>query len=196
MKLTPFTTVLENGAAVRIREVGPGDRLLLAAGFEQLSGRSRHFRFLAAHQRLTDAELDRFTASNNADHVAVGALTEDDASAQPLGIARYIRLPRESHAAEIAVTVVDSHQGLGLGTLLLGVLAKFAGLNGISEFVALVHHDNKPMRGLLDRLGGVSHRIGGAEIEVRVPLAPDPVQYPRSSVGDTFRAVYPLAKIR
>ncbi|MGB3247064.1 MAG: hypothetical protein WBB25_21230 [Sulfitobacter sp.] len=195
MKLIPFSALLSNGETALIREVGPADRHFLKVGFEHLSERSRNFRFLAAHPRLTQKELHQFTAPSDVDHVAIGALTKGGSEALPLGIARYIRLAKAPDVAEVAVTIVDSHQGIGLGSLILGVLAKHAVLNGISEFAALVHQENESMLGLFNRLDGRQTWLDGAEVEVKLQLFHDAADYPKSSVGNAFRNAYGLSQI-
>lgn len=167
MKLTPFTAILKNGTSVLVREVTHEDRHLLQIGFDHLSDRSRYFRFLTARHNLP-AELNEFIASNGPDHVAVGALLESAAAPEPIGIARYIRLSDHTYIAEIAITIADSYQHQGLGSLLLVVLAKFARQNGITEFNALVHSENTAMLGLLGQLGSTQKSLGGAEIDVRI----------------------------
>ena len=183
MKLTPFKTPLKNGATVLVREVTPADRHLLEIGFAHLSGRARYFRFLGAHKNLTEKELDWFTATNDPDHVAVGALLGDGPIQEPIGIARYIRLPDQKHIAEIAITIADSHQHQGLGSLLLGVLAEFAKRGGITEFNALVHSENTAMQGLLDQLGGTQTALGGEDIEVTFPVSAISVPVSKSSAA-------------
>lgn len=178
MKLTPFKTTLKNGTTVLVREVTPADRHLLEIGFANLSGRARYFRFLGAHKNLTEKELDRFTAINDPDHIAVGALLSDRPIPEPIGIARYIRLPDQKHIAEIAVTIADSHQRQGLGSLLLGVLAEFAKRGGITEFNALVHSENTAMLGVLDQFGGAQTALGGEDIEVTFPVSAISVPIP------------------
>ncbi len=195
MKLTPFYVDLKNGKSVLVREVGPSDRLLMQTGFEHLSDESRYFRFLMARKDLTDAELDRLTATNEIEHVAIGALVESPTGPEAVGIARYICLSDQTQTAEIAVTISDSCQRQGLGSILLGILAKFANLNGISEFVALVHSQNRSMLGLFDQLDGSRSWPGGAEVEVRFPVLSNSVLYPMTSTGDTFRKVDELAVI-
>lgn len=186
MKLTPFSVTLKNGTSVFIREVTQQDRHLLQIGFEHLSDQSKYFQFLAARRNLTTAELDKFTAPNDPDHVAVGALVEGSAIPEPVGIARYIRLFDQNHVAEIAITITDDYHHQGLGIILLGVLAKFARLDGITEFSALVHKENTAMRGLLGQLGGTQVALGGAEIEVNFPIsAISDLQFP-TSIGGTF----------
>tara|TARA_R110000787_G_scaffold51589_2_gene122106 strand:+ start:1144 stop:1866 length:723 start_codon:yes stop_codon:yes gene_type:complete len=184
VKLTPFPTTLKNGASVLVREVTSTDRYLLEIGFAHLSDRARYFRFLGAHKNLTEKELDRFTAANGPNHVAVGALLIDGPTPEPIGIARYIRLPDQKHVAEIAITIADQYQHQGLGTLLLGVLSKFARLGEITEFNALVHSENTAMLGLLDQFGGVQTALGGEDIEVTFPVSAISVHVPKSSADN------------
>lgn len=181
MKLIPFPTILKNGVSVLVREVTPADRRLLEIGFAHLSDRARYFRFLGAHNTLSEKELDKFTAANDPDHVAVGALLIDGPIPNPIGIARYIRLPDQKHIAEIAVTIADSHQHQGLGSLLLGVLAEFAKRDGITKFNALVHSENTAMLGLLDQFCGTQTALGGEDIEVTFPVSAISVQVPNST---------------
>ncbi len=195
MKLTPFYVDLKNGKPVLVREVGPSDRILLQTGFEHLSEESRYFRFLMARKKLTDTELDGLTASNEMNHVAVGALFEGAAGPEAAGIARYICLSDDNQTAEIAVTISDRFQRQGLGSLLLGALSKIAWLNGISEFVALVHSQNRSMLGLFDQLDSTRTSVGGVEVEIKFPVFPDSVKYPATSTGNAFRKVDRLALI-
>ncbi|MFT6446314.1 GNAT family N-acetyltransferase [Pseudophaeobacter arcticus] len=184
MKLTPFPTPLKNGVSVLVRDVTPTDRHLLEIGFAHLSGRARYFRFLGAHNPLTEKELDRFTAANDPDHVAAGALLRCRTIPEPIGIARYIRLPDQKHVAEIAITIADQYQHQGLGSLLLGALAKFARQGRITEFNALIHSENTAMLGLLDQFGGVQTALGGEDIEVTFPVSTISVHVPKSSADN------------
>ncbi|PRY80521.1 RimJ/RimL family protein N-acetyltransferase [Yoonia maritima] len=176
MDFPPFTTDLKNGTSVLIREVTKDDRHLLEVGFEHLSSRAKYFRFLGAHNDLTEKELDTFTATNTPDHVAVGAVLIGTAEPEPVGIARYIRLPDQPHVAEIAITISDSYQHLGLGSLLLSVLGKFAQEGGITAFNALVHSENAAMRGLLDHFDCAQSSHVGPEMNIRFPVVPGPDQ--------------------
>ena len=178
MTLTPFSATLNNGTRVTIREVTQADRPLLEVGFAHLSDRAKYFRFLSTRNDLTPAELDRFTASNGPDHIAIGALVEGTTPPEPIGIARYIRLPqmpqsgdtRADITAEIAITIVDRYQHQGLGRLLLDELSILATRNGITAFSALVHSENRAMLGLLAQRGGKLSRLSGSEVEVRLAL--------------------------
>lgn len=175
MKMLPQRAVLRNGESVLIREIGPDDRRLLKAGFEKLSAQSRFFRFLGPHGNLSEAELDRFTQSNTHDHVAIGAASIGVEQDMPIGTARFVRIPDAPESAEFAITVVDSHQRLGLGSLLLSALAKIAHEQGIDALVGHVHRDNTGIQKLIEGAGGM--RVSAqeeAEWRLALPLAPKP----------------------
>lgn len=196
LQLIPFEVTLKTNQTALVRDVGPEDRHLLDIGFHHLSDKSRHFRFLSAHPKLSQSEITHFTALNSPDHVAIGAIAHGESEAVPLGIARYVRLSSSTNVAEVAVTIVDSHQGIGLGSLLLGALAKYATINDISEFFALVLHENTAMLSLFKELGCRQIKMDGPEVEISVPLFSDPAEYPKTAVGDAFRAAYRLARFR
>lgn len=165
----PMIAQLSTGERVLVRDVRPGDLDALTVGFARLSDQSRFFRFLDAHPSLTKADLSRVTQGNDADRMAIGALS-DATPPEPLGIARYIRLSDPDDHAEVAVTVVDSHQRRGLGRLFLRVLASHAQANAITAFVAYVHAQNRGMLALLRGLGAVQVSRHGTEVELRLPL--------------------------
>lgn len=171
----PFRAVLRNGESVLIREIGPEDRPLLRDGFEKLSKQSRFFRFLAPHRALSEAELDQFTEANTDEHFAIGAASIGVEADMPLATARFVRLAEGAKDAEFALTIIDSHQRLGLGSLLLRTLAREAHGRGVERFLALLHHENHGMQALMQRFGG--HRtMPGTEEEwvLPLPLTPEP----------------------
>ncbi len=162
----PFDTQLKDGIAVHIRAIGPDDRHLLTEGFENLSSESRFMRFLGAHSALSEAELDAFTAPNNLEHFAIGAMD----GRTPVATARFVVL-NDPRSAEFAITIIDDYQAKGLGTVLLRALADVARAQGITEFLALVHSENLSMRNLLTRFGAKRIRMDGSEQEMRLDLS-------------------------
>lgn len=185
-------TTLRDGTPVLLREARPEDAPLVRMGFAQLSDRSRQFRFLRAMPRLSEDDLS-FLAGADANEV-IGALDLIGEVAEPVGMARYVRLPARPETAEVAITVIDSHQGRGLGTLLFGCLAWQAERNGQKGFVALVHYGNVPMRRLLEDLGATIEERHGSELQYLLLLHPDPESYPDTPAGTAFRAAYRLAE--
>ncbi|MEO1140499.1 MAG: GNAT family N-acetyltransferase [Pseudomonadota bacterium] len=194
-RLVPIKTTLRNGDAVLIREVVPEDRDLMQLGFDRLSSESRYFRFLSPHNALTDAEVREFTATGDEEHLAIGAVMTSAAGVLPLGTARYVQLGPDDSRAEVAVTIIDSHQNIGLGSLLFGVLARLAATSGITEFIAIVHRNNTGMIHLLKGLGAkVSHREH-AEIELVLPIFEQAEHYPDTPMGARVRAAYDLVNL-
>ena len=185
-------TTLGDGTRVLLREAHPEDAPLVRLGFDQLSDRSRQFRFLRAMPRLSDDDLSFLAGADGNEVIGAMDLTTDPP--EPVGMARYVRLPGRPGAAEVAVTVIDSHQGRGLGTLLFGCLAWQAERAGIRGFVALVHQANRQMRRLLDDLGALVEEDAGGELEYLLPLHADPSGYPATPAGDAFRAAHALAE--
>jgi len=160
---------LRDGTPVLIRPIEPGDRMLLEAGFKQLSQRSRYQRFFRVVERLRDEELDFFVNVDHDQHDAIGALTAD--GREGLGIGRYIRLAADSPAAEVAIVVVDSVQGTGLGRILMEELADRARAHGITRFVAQTGTENHHFRRLLTGLGPTRVvAVEGGTIELETEL--------------------------
>jgi RimJ/RimL family protein N-acetyltransferase len=184
-------TTLRDGTPVPLREARPEDAPLVRMGFAQLSDRSRQFRFLRATPRLSDDDLS-FLAGADTNEV-IGALDLSGVRPEPVGLARYVRLPSRHEVAEVAVTVVDSHQDRGLGTLLFGCLAWQAARCGLRGFAALVHHENDRMRRLLEDLGATFEEDHGAELTNLLVLHEDSSRYPATPAGGGFRDAAALA---
>jgi GNAT superfamily N-acetyltransferase len=127
---------LVSGEAILLRQIRPSDKESLKAAFAELSGPSRHRRFFAAKQMLSEDELRYFTEIDGFDHFALAAieLNEDRTEGKGLGIARYIRLANDPGCAEVAITVIDRMQGKGIGRILLERLILAAIERGVARF--------------------------------------------------------------
>ena len=166
---------LRNGAQVVLRAIRPEDRQPLAEGFGRLSERSRQLRFLEARSELTDAELTFLTEVDGQHHLAIVCVaTDGEQESHGLGVARFIQLPQEPTTAEIAVTVVDSAQGLGIGSLLAAELVQAARALGIEKFRALMISSNGQMMTLMQKIDpGAVVRGRGPEIVVDSLVSPN-----------------------
>lgn len=80
-------------------------------------------------------------------HVAIVAELEHQGEKNDIGVGRYIELKDNGpeRTAEIAITVDDEHQGLGVGTLLFQHLVVLVRNHGISRLVADILLNNKSM---------------------------------------------------
>lgn len=183
-----LVTSLRDGTPVLIRPVLPEDARLLREEFEHLSDISRYRRFLGPVKELTDAQLRYFTEIDYRDHMAWLAVDLSQPSRPGVGIARHIRFPHRPNAAEVAVTVADAHQGKGLGTLLLGMLARSAVENGIDTWVAEVLTENTAMLNLFRDLGARDVKLEeGGVVRVEIPVPRDPTRLPETPAGKVLR---------
>jgi ribosomal protein S18 acetylase RimI-like enzyme len=131
-----------DGQPVLIRPLLYGDRFELAAGFTELSPRSRGRRFFNAPEQLDADELEYLTNIDYRGHFACAAVLEDGAVPKGVGVARYVRENDDPTVAEVAVTVLDAYQRRGIGTLLTRTLGEVAAQNGIRSFVNYVQWEN------------------------------------------------------
>ena len=181
-------TKLGDGQDVEIRPIEPDDKTVLRDGLQRLSATSRYRRFMAPIKDFTEAQLRYLTEVDYVDHMAWVAM---DLSASPkgLGVARYVRDKDDPDVAEAAVTVVDSHHNLGLGTMLLRQLACSAKRNNITHFRGYVLQDNKPMLSMLaDRGASIVHDSPGI-MRVETEIPDDIKDLGSSSTSALFRAI-------
>lgn len=178
---------LRDGSAIRIRDLGPDDRDRLKAGFDALSPTARLMRFGHEIDELSPGMLDTLMDVDGHDHVAIVAVDDDDPDGPGLGIARFIREPYQTTAAEAAVTVAEGQRGRGIGTLLLSALAARAVREGITELRNYVLAENAAMRGIFTDLGARTTIDGGAVVRMDLPL--DGLLTSDSPAVQTFRAI-------
>jgi GNAT superfamily N-acetyltransferase len=157
------------GTELEIRPIAPDDKAGLAAAVDQSSDEAVYRRFLNPHGRLTAAELRYLTEVDHRDHEALLAI--DPVSQMSVGVTRYVRDRERHETAEIAVAVLESWQGRGVGKALLHRLAERARNEGITRFTALMLSENRPMRRLLADLGTTRLLSAGAgAVELAVDL--------------------------
>lgn len=187
----PIRTTLTDGTPVMIRQIHPEDKHYLEEGLRELSLEAQHYRFFAPKKAFSERELEAFTEIDHHTHDAWGAFDESEDGPKPIGIARYIRQDENPTAADFAVTVLDSHQGRGLGTLLLGVIASRATENGIDHFRSVDMSDNQKLFDLLDDFE-VERDNRGSEVGIGLKLHNDPAAYPDTPGGEVFRRAHEL----
>ncbi len=146
---------LKDGRPVLIRAIRPDDKDALTTGFAQLSKDTVYRRFLHNKRDITQQEFDYYTDVDFVNHVGLVAVMEVDDQEQIIGGGRYIGFydkDGKSHA-ELAFTVVDTFQGLGLATLFLVHLIQIGRANDIKVFDAEVLAKNRPMLRIFEKSG-------------------------------------------
>lgn len=174
-----FQSVLRDGRRVRIRPISPGDKNRIVDAMLKLSARSRYLRFHEHRRGLSDAELRYLTELDYRRHVGWGALATDLPDAPGVGVARFVRDP-DGVTADLAITVVDEWQHVGLGTLLLQTLLVSAAEYGLERLVGRVLPENAAARRLFDRAGGRTIGEDGGTLAIEIPVA-SAVRRPRAS---------------
>jgi RimJ/RimL family protein N-acetyltransferase len=182
-------TTLRDGSPVFIRPVTPDDKPILREAFTRLSPETRYRRFMHPVKELSEKELDYLTRIDYTSHMAWVAVDPNNPEHPGLGVARCIRRPHDPRTAEVAITVVDSHQGKGLGTILLSLITRSAIQQGIDAFVAHVLVENAPMLKLFNELGGTVTLEDAGVVAVRMPLPRRAEDLPDSPAGRVFREV-------
>ena len=142
---------LRDGRAVDVRPLERRDRRLLAAAIRHLSDHSRYLRFASPKSQMTERELDHLVRVDHHTHEALVAI--DPLTGRGVAVARYIQLPGEPGVAELAATVADDWQGIGLGSALLARLRRRACDEGHTALRAFVLAVNRPAIALLRRAG-------------------------------------------
>ena len=137
--------VLVDGSSVVVRAIKPEDKSALREAFSELSIESICARFFQRKQSLSVQELEYFTEVDFVNHVAIGVGLLHGGQTVPIGIGRYIVNRSDPAAAEIALTVDDDYQGIGVGSLLLKHLSHIARNSGIERLYATVFATNDRM---------------------------------------------------
>jgi RimJ/RimL family protein N-acetyltransferase len=150
---------LRDGSTALVRPIEPADAPLLKAAYRELSERSRRLRFLVPTSELSDEDARYLTDVDHRRHEAMIALDPDRERA--VGVARYVQVPGDRTAAEVAVVVMDDWHRRGLGTALLDRLTERARENGISCYTAVVSPDNEIVLKALERVG--AERTGATD---------------------------------
>ena len=143
---------LPDGGVMRLRLVRPDDREGIVAAFQRLSIESRVQRWFYPKMRLTEEELDALVSPVDDQHGAISAveLAPDGSEKSAIGMARFVRSKEHADTAEIAITIIDEWQGLGIGRILLHRLLAMISERGIAHVDGRLQADNRAMRHLLE----------------------------------------------
>ncbi|VAW02125.1 Protein lysine acetyltransferase Pat [hydrothermal vent metagenome] len=133
--------MLKDGGTVRIRPIVPDDTDALAVFVQNMSTQSSYFRFFRVKRELDAEELVAFTDLDYRMNMAFVAIVDGEL----VGVGRYNAIPGDTVSAEIAFTVADAYQGMGIGTLLVFRISAYARALGIERFRAFLLADNHAM---------------------------------------------------
>jgi len=146
---------LKNGLRITVRAIRPDDKAALLAAFQGLDERTIYLRFFAPKQKITPRELKEATEIDFVRTVALVTCLQDGAGEKIIGAGRYTAIgdAEPPDKAEVAFTVEEDYQGLGIASLTLRHLANIAREKGIAQFHAEVLQENKGMLAVFSRSG-------------------------------------------
>lgn len=147
-----WSEVLRDRSNVLIRPITPRDKDAERAFIEGLSMQARRYRFLGQVGHPSERMIEQFTNIDQAHEAAFVAVVPDDDGEQIVGVSRYSANESGSQC-ECAVTVSDSWQNKGLGTILMQHLIEVARARGIRRMVSIDSAENARMQDLANYLG-------------------------------------------
>ena len=159
--------VLRDGSVAHVRPIMPDDADALRRFHAGQSAESIYLRFFAPLKELSDKDVARFTLVDHDWRVALVATLRGEI----IGVARYDRL--DATTAEVAFHISDSHQGKGVGSVLLEHLAAIGQERGVAKFVADVLPQNRKMIQVFTEAGyEVNYHFEDGIIAVALQIEP------------------------
>jgi GNAT superfamily N-acetyltransferase len=148
-----------------IRVVTGNDRERLRAMFARSSPETIYRRFHIPYLEIPEWMLSLMVGPGDGDKEVLVAVVGEEI----VGHAMYVR-ERNEDEAEMAITVEDRWQSMGIGKALLQELAQRAGLRGIDTFTAEVLGHNRSMLALASMFRGTDYTSREGVYSVRMPL--------------------------
>lgn len=157
--------VLHDGRRVFVRPILPEDAPELAEAIRTADPDTLRRRFLGGAPPVKPALLEHLTVVDYTRRFALVAFDVD--GGEGVAVARYE--PAGEGVADVAVAVTPAWRRVGLGTLLISLLAKAAAERGIHTFSASYLAENTPVAALVEDVGGLGKQVisqGIAEFSV------------------------------
>lgn len=153
----PYPAELESvenfkGLEIRFRPIKPSDERLLREFFYSHSAETVYQRYHAPMKSLTPQQVQQLCTLDYDTQIAIVGFRRIGETEQIAAIGRYV-LDRSTGLAEVAFTVHDELQCMGIGTWLLEKLISVALPRGIRGFVGYVLSNNVRMLNLFHRSG-------------------------------------------
>lgn len=147
-----FELFWKNRYKLRLGPVLPGNREQISRGLKDLSSESIRNRFLGSKKEFSGAELEYLTNLDGWNHYAFG-IEERERPFRGVSVARMVRSSVNPSEAEVAITVIDEFQNLGLGTLLIKLIALAAHEREIERLTFTTLPQNNGIQKLIQKIG-------------------------------------------
>ena len=175
-----------HGKPLKLGSVLPESKSLIAASLKDMSRDSIRHRFFGHKNGFTEKELKHLTEIDGTDHFAYG-IVENLPQEKGVAIVRMVRDEHSSHEAEVAISIIDSYQKFGLGTLLLHVCVVAAFERNISVLRFTYLPDNHGIYRLIKKFGSFKpEHLEYDFVQVKVPLTQEMIERSLQATKDFF----------
>ena len=106
---------------LRAGAVRPDNKKQISEGLREMSPESIRNRFLGSKRAFTEKELQYLTSLDGINHYAFG-IEEREKLKRGVAIIRLVRSSHSESEAEVAITIIDEYQRMGLGAALLNII--------------------------------------------------------------------------
>ncbi|MBI4799227.1 MAG: hypothetical protein HY794_10945 [Desulfarculus sp.] len=150
--------VAKDGLPIHIRPIKPTDEVLMQEFFYSQSDETIYNRYFRPVRALPHVTAQGLVNLDYTQRMALVATTGPIGKEKIVGIG-YYSLGDPSGLAEVAYTIHDEFQGLGLGSILQDHLTAYAKKKGVPGFWALSFGSNKAMLSVFGKLGPYSKTV-------------------------------------
>jgi GNAT superfamily N-acetyltransferase len=141
-----------HGQPLRMGSVLPKNKKQISDGLKLMSPESIRNRFLGIKSGFSEKELDYLTDVDGINHYALG-VEEIVGEKRGVAVIRLVRLKEDPTAAEIAITIIDTYQRRGLGSILLDLIILAAIERKISHCTFTYLRQNTAIEKLIKKKG-------------------------------------------
>lgn len=112
---------LWKGHPLKIGSVQPRNKGQISSSLKDMSSETIRNRFLGSKREFTSKELEYLTVLDGQNHYAIG-IEEAQGQKRGVGLIRLVRSELNPTEGEVAITIIDEYQKLGLGKILMKLM--------------------------------------------------------------------------
>lgn len=138
--------------ALRVGPVLPANKAQITRSLKDLSHESIRNRFMGSKKEFSPQELKYLTELDGQNHFAIG-LEERSPPKRGVAIARMVRSSADPVEAEIALTIIDEYQHMGLGSFLMNLIVLAASERQVERLSFSFLPQNEGILRLIHKVG-------------------------------------------
>lgn len=136
----------------RVGSVRPHNKKQISDGLRDMSPETIRYRFLGSKRDFSERELKYLSELDGWNHYAIG-IEEREKLKRGVGIVRLVRSSHSETEAEIAITIIDEYQKIGLGSFFLDLIILAAMERDIEKLSFTFLPQNEGITKLIHRAG-------------------------------------------